>query len=79
MILTVSVFLFIWTKNTITVVKDVFDKKKSRYIFFYIYIHNRKFNAELNKLIKTVFIRKMILNTPTFANKFDFIWKLSGP
>ena len=48
--------------------------------FFYIYIYCRKCNAEFNKLIKTVghravdFFRKMMLNTPSFANNFDFIW-----
>ena len=36
-------------------------------------------NAEFNDLIKTVghrarFCRNMMLNTPTFANNFDFIW-----
>jgi len=41
-----------------------------------------KCNAEFNKLIKTVghhasFFRKMMLNTPTFANNFDFIWIIS--
>jgi len=42
-----------------------------------------KFNAEFNKLIKTVghralFFRKMILNTPTFVNMFYFIWIYIG-
>jgi len=46
--------------------------------FFYIYIYYRKFNAEFSKLIKAVghhahFFRKMMLNTLTFANNFDFI------
>ena len=47
----------------------------------YMYIYCRKFNAEFNKLIKTgyraCFFEKMILNTPTFANNFDFIWIFS--
>ena len=48
---------------------------------FYIYMYCRKFNAEFNKLIKTVghccFPKKMMLTTPTFANNFDFIWVFS--
>jgi len=45
--------------------------------FFYIYIYCRKFNAEFNNLIKTVghrdrFFQKTMVNTPTFANNFDF-------
>jgi len=41
-----------------------------------------KFNAEFNKLMKTVchlarFFRKMMLHTPTFAKNFDFIWIFS--
>jgi len=50
-------------------------------VCFYIYIYCRKVNAEFNKLIKyrrllySVFVfRKMMLNKPTFANNFDFIW-----
>ena len=47
-----------------------------------IYIYYRKFNAEFNKLIKTVghlacCYPKMMLNTPTFANSFNFIWIFS--
>ena len=49
--------------------------------FFYIYIRCRIFNAEFNKLIKTMghcsFFRKMMLNTPTFAKNFDFILTFS--
>jgi len=46
-------------------------------IFFYIYIYYRIFNAEFNKLIKTVghralIFREMVLNTPTFANNFGY-------
>jgi len=66
----------------LSVVKDVFGSFLFSIVFFYIYIHYRKFNAEFNKLIKTVghrahFFEKNILNTPTFANKFDFIWIFS--
>jgi len=47
-------------------------------MFFHIHIYCRKFDAELNKLIKTEgqharFFRKMILNTTTFPNNIDFI------
>jgi len=65
-------------------VKDVYGSFfYFRYIFLFHYIHNRKDNAKFNKLIKTVvhrarvFFEKIILNTPTFANKFGFIWIFS--
>ena len=63
--------------KTCSIVLFIFDR------FFYIYIYCRKCNAEFNKLIKTVgrsacfFPRKMMFNTPTFANKFDLIWIFS--
>jgi len=51
-------------------------------IVFYIYIYCRKFNVEFKKLIKIVghcarLKTIMMLNTPTFANNFDFIWIFS--
>jgi len=50
--------------------------------FVYIYIYCKTFNAEFNKLIKTVghlarFIEKMELKTPGVANNFDVIWIFS--
>ena len=51
--------------------------------FYYIYIL-QEIKCWIYKLIKTVghrarLSRKMMLNTPTFANKFDFInyWKVT--
>jgi len=58
--------------------KDIFGRFLFSIDFFYIYIYCRKFNAEFNKLIKTVgHRRKMMLNTPTFVNNFAFIWIFS--
>jgi len=64
-------------------VKDVFGSFLFLIDFFYIYLYCRKFNAEFNKLIKTVghrvrfFFRKMMLNTPTVVNIFEIVWILS--
>ena len=71
-------------------IKDVFGYffyfRKFFFIFesfFYIYIRCRKLNADFNKLIKITgqcargVFRKMMLNTKTFANKFDIIWTFS--
>ena len=50
--------------------------------YYFFYICCRKFNAEFNTLVRQkvtvlVFWENMMLNTPTFANKFDFIWIFS--
>ena len=68
---TLNPFCYVATKNGL--------KTFSAFFILDTFLYFRKFNAEFNKLIKTVdhvlvLFRKIILNTPTFANNFDFIW-----
>ena len=53
--------------------KDVFRSFiYIRYMFFYIYIRCREFNAEFNKLIKLICHRARF-----FVKNVDFIWTFS--
>jgi len=65
--------------KTVSINKFNFDR-----LFFYIYIYFRKFNVEFNEIItnighhaRCVVVLKMMLNTSTFANNFDYIWMFS--